>query len=228
MAGILTLDITDHLPVFCLIQSKVKKEKSTIYYRDYTQFVKEKYLQDLNNIEWDNLYISGDINRTTNNVMDAIHKIIDKHAPLKLATRKKLKQMNKPWFTNGILKSIKQKQKMYQAYLLNPHVPNKHLKYKKYSNLLNNIIKNRKKVHITMQFETNKDNLKKTWKIISHIIKRKTKSQTVPSRLIINDNIYTDKQDIANQFNIFFSNIGSELAGKINDTGEDVVKHIRL
>lgn len=226
MSGILTLDITDHLPVFCLVSNNTKKEKTSIYYRDYSQFNKEQYLYDLGKVKWNDMYVDNDINETTRNIMKTIHKIIDKYAPIKLASRRKMKQMQKPWITNGILKSVKQKQKLYQASLLNPHDAEKHSKYKKYSNLLNNIIKNRKKVYITMQFEANKSNLKKTWKIIGHIIKRKTKAQTIPSRLVIGDNVYMDKQDIADQFNNYFSNIGSELASKISDTGEDATRHI--
>ena len=122
---------------------------------------------------------------------------------MKLASRSKLKQITKPWLTRGIIRSSKQKQKMYHAVMNNPHDTERLLKYKKYSNLLNNIIKNRKKCFLAKQFEHNKSNLKKTWKIIGHLINRKSRSQTLPTKLIINDSNYTDEKDIAHQFNKF-------------------------
>lgn len=117
-----------------------------------------------------------------------------------------MKQLKKPWITNGIIRSIKAKQKMYQTHMLNSRsrdsakIPN----YGKYSNMLNNIIKKRKKLYFASQFELNKTNLKRTWKIIGYLVKRKTKSQTLPTKLVVDNNVFVDKKEIANQFNILF------------------------
>jgi hypothetical protein len=211
-AGILTLDITDHLPIFCLLSdNKFRSEKPVIYYRDCRKFNKDTYLCDLKNTNWDILY-DNDINISTKNILNTIQNIINKHAPMKLASRSKLKQINKPWLTRGIIRSAKHKQKMYHAIMKNPHDTEKLSKYKKYSNVLNNIIQNRKTIFLAKQFESNKLNLRKTWTIIGHLVKRKSKAHTFLTKLTINDNDYTDKKDIANQFNKLFTNIGPELA----------------
>ena len=42
--------------------------------------------------------------------------IVNKHAPLKEATNSERKQLSKPWLTQGLLKSIKRKQKMYKSH----------------------------------------------------------------------------------------------------------------
>ena len=52
--------------------------------------------------------------------------------------------------------------------------------------------------------------------VIEHLIKRQLKGQISPSRLIRNDNIYTDKHDIANQFNQHFVHVGPNLASKLD------------
>ena len=41
--------------------------------------------------------------------MDTLTMVINKHAPIKLASRRKSKLLAKPWITNGIFKSIKVK-----------------------------------------------------------------------------------------------------------------------
>ena len=38
VSGILTIDISDHLPVFCMTDIKVKKQKQIMYFRDYSTF----------------------------------------------------------------------------------------------------------------------------------------------------------------------------------------------
>ena len=46
--------------------------------------------------------------------------------------------------------------------------------------------------------------LKATWKLVGTLIKRKTKSQTTPLRITRNNKIYTNNEDIADQFNKHF------------------------
>ena len=62
--------------------------------------------------------------------------IVNKHAPLKKATNSKRKQLSRPWLTQGLLKSIKRKQKMYISHFFSKN-PVKVKEYKQYSNLLN-------------------------------------------------------------------------------------------
>ena len=44
-----------------------------------------------------------------------MNNIVDKHAPIKLASQSKQRQHNKPWLTKGILNLVKRKQEMYRA-----------------------------------------------------------------------------------------------------------------
>jgi len=112
-AGIAAMDISDHLPVFCInSNSNHTIHNNNAYYRDYSKFDKEKYLQDLKNTSWDES-LSKDVNEFTSNFSEKLQEIINKHAPLKLASHRKTKIMSKPWLTSGILKSIRKKQKLY-------------------------------------------------------------------------------------------------------------------
>ena len=90
-----------------------KKLNEKIFYRDYKQFNKEDYLQELTRIDWNAKLnnLNNNINETTNDVIKTIEEISNKHAPVKEVPRSKLKQFTKPWITNGILKSIKTKKK---------------------------------------------------------------------------------------------------------------------
>ena len=53
-------------------------------------------------IDWNFLYQSDDLDKTTNDVVNLITKISNKHAPIKKVSRTKQKQLNKPWISNGL------------------------------------------------------------------------------------------------------------------------------
>ena len=63
---------------------------------------------------------------------------IDQHAPLKKYSRKQRRLKEKPWITKAILKSIKNKQKLYISYFMHSD-PESKLYFKKYANLLTRI-----------------------------------------------------------------------------------------
>ena len=62
--------------------------------------------------------------------------------------------------------------------------------------------------------ENNKFNLKKTWQILNDII-GKSKPGNMSNNVLINGSIVEDSKVIAKAFNVFYINIGSNLAGKI-------------
>ena len=66
--------------------------------------------------------------------------------------------------------------------------------------------------------ERNKKNLSKVWKVINGII-NKHKNAKVTNRFKYHDSILTNPKDIANHFNFYFSNVGSNLAKNIPVSG---------
>ena len=58
-----------------------KKQNEKIFYRDYKQFNKEDYLQDLTRIDWNAKLnnLNNNINETTNDVIKIIEEISNKH-----------------------------------------------------------------------------------------------------------------------------------------------------
>ena len=57
--------------------------------------------------------------------------------------------------------------------------------------------------------------MKKTWATINETLNRNRKSNDFPLEFIVNNESITDTKDIANHFNIFFSNIGANLSSSI-------------
>ena len=62
--------------------------------------------------------------------------------------------------------------------------------------------------------EKQKSNVKETWKILTEIINKRKNKPTYPEYFIKNNNIISKKEDIANGFNNFFTNVGPQLSKK--------------
>ena len=117
----------------------------------------------------------------------------------------------------------KNKQGMYRTHFLSNN-PAKIAEYKKYANRLNHLKTVSKKVYYCKQFNLHRNNLKATWKLIGTLIKRKTKGQTSPSRIIMHNK--TNKLDIAEQFNKYFISVGPSLASTIDHYDDEPSKYI--
>ena len=89
------------------------------------------------------------------------------------------------------------------------------MKYKAYRNALNRIIKTAKIKYYQNFLTRNKNNAKKIWEAINDLTNTKTKT-SVPNKLQKeNGDIVTDSDEIAEEFNNFFVNIGSSMAKSI-------------
>ena len=91
---------------------------------------------------------------------------------------------------------------------------------------LNKVKLESKNYYYNTQFAKCKNNLKATWKLIGSIIKRKTKGQIHPTKITINNKIYTAKQDIVNQLNQYFVNVGPNLANSITTSSLQPISYI--
>ena len=84
-------------------------------------------------------------------------------------SQKKQKLCAKSWITNGILKSIKTKHKLYKTHFLSNN-PIKVTEYKKYANKLNWLKNICKKNYFSQHFNLCKNNLKASWKLIGMLV----------------------------------------------------------
>jgi len=69
--GICFADITDHLPVYCTVRNRLPLCQETKYFRNFSHFDKHLFLNDLENIDFNQL-INEDVNKSINNVINAL------------------------------------------------------------------------------------------------------------------------------------------------------------
>ena len=149
--------------------------------------------------------------------IDIFTDILNFHAPYRRTTRKEKKLKEKPWLTKGLLKSIKQKNKMYKKFLdhLNCSL---HIQYKKYRNTLNRALECAKYNYYNKILIQNKHDIGKVYERINEICKLKSKKRVLPNKIVDETGSHIeDPQYIAETFNNYFACISHKMAESISD-----------
>ena len=177
--------------------------------RRYSYKNKQSFCSDLAKIDWNEIYSLMDAQL----IFTRFHEIFFRLHNVNFPKRKiKLKYNNrKPWLTEGLKQSIKNKNKLYMKSVKIRSAYNE-MKYKTFRNKLKHVLLTAEKKHYADTLEANKSNMKKTWTILKGIINL-NKSKRVQEKFKLQDETITDnKVTISESFNTFFVNIGPNLA----------------
>ena len=143
LPGILDEIITDHLPVFVLVDKLIQKNiENVTYRRGLKMFDPTKFSEDLQQVLCPYLTTSIDkanLDDTLTNFVNDIKCTVEKHAPMRKLSRRKSKLIAKSWITKEILIFIINKQRLYTTFYRFSNKFKK-LQYKKYANLLTRVI----------------------------------------------------------------------------------------
>ncbi|XP_028407966.1 uncharacterized protein LOC114530582 [Dendronephthya gigantea] len=213
-SGLLFTDISDHLPIFGFFrdQSVVNHGDAYVTFRDRSKTNLLKFQDLLKNHRWSDIPGYDDPKHAYASFYHAFMQIYNTSFPVKRL--KAARFNNKPWLSSGILKSIKKKSKLYKKLLSFP-TPFNEDRYKKYKNRLTRILRTAKRLYYEKKLESNKANIKATWKVINEVINKKRRSTSLPSTFIDNNSNVTNPLDIANRFCDYFTNIGPNLSKNI-------------
>ena len=236
ISGNITTSISDHLPQFIVLDSllgtSTDESSFQFLYRSFKNFNEENFSNDINQINWTFATENNDINLGFETLLRLIDKMLDKHAPVKKCIRKEQKLALKPWVTNGIKKLISVRDKLYKEMIKakNDQIKKrKHEIYKTYRNKIVDLLRVSRKCHYQKYFEENKKNSRAIWQGIHDIVySRKSKKNNTPSSLLIDGKTITNPKDIAENFNNFFTSIGTKLQNNIPPTRRqyfDYLKH---
>lgn len=71
--------------------------------RDYAWFSEENFNSELAQVDWESIFTrtQGNIDTAFSKIYNKLNKLINKHAPLKPLSKRKFKQLSKPWITKG-------------------------------------------------------------------------------------------------------------------------------
>jgi hypothetical protein len=233
------LHISDHHIIGCRIKSFGFKTKPKIVYQkcklhapgnglDYDKCDVRKVCNDLMDVDWTIFY-----NKTEPEEKWAVFKTIlsqklsENTACLqcKCGKTKRVNNQEKPWFSQEINALKSQCDQAYKSYSSNGKPQLLYDLYKTKRNRYNSAKKRAKLQYYKTMIETTSD-YKEKWKVLNEI-RGKNKTIDVIEKLQRDDKVFTDKKDIANELNDFFSNVGQKTLDDVRTTAEnlDVPNH---
>ena len=167
----------------------------------------------------------SDINSNYDIILDEITKSQIKFITRKLVKYNKYKHKKSTWITQGLLKSIKYRDKLYkQTLLTNPDLPEYHMlkiNLKTYNGIRKRGFRMAKHIYYKTCFNRFNSHAKTTWKTINEILYKSKTNIPLPKYLKEGESMIIAELDIANKFNNFFTNIGNDLESKIKYHGQN-------
>ena len=136
--GIIKTEISDHFPIFLITDpitsSEIKIKRTLLYKRTTNTATKENFKNILTRKTWDYIKEIDNPNEAYSKLIYDLSSLYEKAFP-NLEIKIKQKSLISPWITKGIMKSSKQKQKLYKKFLKLRTKENEVI-YKAYKNLL--------------------------------------------------------------------------------------------
>ena len=110
-SGLCLADISDHLPVFCTMANTLPTNNEPRFFRDFRHFHENAFHQDLLAVDFKSL-TSTDVNESETTIVDNLSAIADRHAPLRKASKRQRKRLERHWISKAIMHSIRQRHKL--------------------------------------------------------------------------------------------------------------------
>ena len=149
----------------------------------------------------------------------------EKHMPEKKMKFNRKKHTIQEFMTKDLMDGIRHRDKLHRKIeQLRDRASQQGLalveEYKTFSENLRRAIRAAKREYYHKKFDQLKHSLKNTWKSINFVLNRTRKKSELPCSFLVDGRVVTDKQEIANEMNKFFTNIGPSLASVIDTSNK--------
>jgi len=117
-SGSLSLGVSDHDLVYVVRKNKLRRPSPhLIEYRSMKNFDQKKFLEDLNSVEWNVVYLNDNIDNVWEQWSTKYKEVLDQHAPVK---KKWIRGDQLPWINTEILREISLRNKLFKHHKQNP------------------------------------------------------------------------------------------------------------
>ena len=222
VAGILDLDFTDHLPTFLHIKSNkfVSDEKIKIRFRVINDVNKQSLKNALENFNWESIWLD-DVELYTDRLIETLDILYCSAFPLKTKEVSQKHFINS-WMTKPILELIEAKAHYFYLYKIGAVTLQENNLFK---NRVTNIVRNEKIKYQRRLFDKNRNDSRKTWKLINSLLAKNTKNNIIKQIMV--NNTFIDNDDLmAETFNEYFCSIGNNLELAIPPSIHDPLQYL--
>ena len=220
--GILACEIagshgfTDHFPVFCIlgINNDKTRPKKTIHKTYFTTDGHEKRRQALRDQCWDHFFAENDPDIAYQMFQNKYCFFYNDSLTSKSFEVKWDHYPREPWMTSEIIRKMKRRDRLLRQ-------PGRRDDYK---HLRNEIVANCRKAehdYYKKKVSENWNNIKEQWNILRRAMGKVNDKSGFPSAFFHNDTWMTDKQQISNNMNAYYSAVGPDTNKSVGASKKD-------
>ena len=125
------------------------------------------------------------------------------------------KKLKRPWMTEGLVVSIEKRDRMFKLLKRQPFNTQLRERYDTYKSQIKILCRKAERCYFETRFKHFHGDGRRTWGTINEALKRKKSKAKAPQQLYTeNGEKITDKTEISEHFNRYFTNIGQNLSSK--------------
>ena len=211
VAGIMTIDLTDHLPTFIVFKNYFVNPRQTpkqITYRLENETTLDSFFYSLQSSNWNDINTDNDLESCVVKLHDKILEHYNNCCPIKTKLIS-YKDVKKPYITSALKTEMKTRENNLNLYRRGLMTWNE---YTRLRNRTTHLIRIARTTYYHNLFENLKTDVKKTWTEINKILSNKKSNKKTDIKCVIyNGTDYSLDKDIANALNEHFSTIGLRL-----------------
>ena len=224
LSGTIISDISDHFINFIAVPcTKTRVNSENKPKRNFSQFNLRRFKEALGSCSWYSTLSSNDVNVCYDNFWNDFHTLFELHFPLVKVKFNRNVQKKNYFMTKGLLISRTTKNNLHKKAINNPLLYSEH--YKKYRNLFNSLIRISKQKNLDENFRKHSKSPKRTWDLLKETTFGE-KSTNNLTELNVNGELKSKPNEIAEEFNNFFSSIGQSIADTVEPTNINPENHL--
>ena len=214
-SGILTADISDHLPIFIVYRNFFANNvqlPQKISFRIINETSLINLCHGLNRENLTELVNENDIDKSIKLLNEKILHHYNLHCPIKTKFISP-KDIEKPWINIQLKNDMKKRQAYFRLFKRNLISTRE---YNSFRNFVTFSIRAAKKEYYKKLFADLKSDTKKTWNLINNILQSNRKRKVCDLKTVVfNNQTYSSDSEIAEAFNEHFSSVGNNIDASI-------------
>ena len=227
--GLIDYDQSDHLPTYLNLKMEQPiNSKRRIQFRVVNDATKLSFATCVEDFDWNSI-ISDDVDSYVENFLNALDRIYCSSFPLKTKVISERYYLNR-WMTPEMHNLLNAKSNYFSLYRLGRSLDIELVsrdENNRFKNRVTNLIRIQKKKYYRDLINNCKNDLRKTWKIINSLMSKGFKNTSI-RKIVSNDIVYSNEEDISKIFNDYFCNIGTRLSSNIPISPSDPLQYVEF
>ena len=228
ITGILTSEIagthgfTDHYPIFCVIGISDGKRKATKTFTQkfFTSNGHEKRREGLRNENWDNFFAENDPNTAYQTFQDRYCSHYHGSLTIKSYELKGDNCPREPWMTLDILGKMRRRDRLAK-------LRGRRNDYKTIRNEIVSDCRKAERDYYKNKILDNWNNIKEQWNVLRKVMGKQNNKSDLPSAFKHNNYWITDKQQISNSINQYYSSVGQDTNRSVGNSKKEPDFYLR-